>query len=177
MQKAKKIKASELLLKLRDAVIKLIEQSREMRKTIEDLSMRVTRLEEQYKKFDKRISNLEMLAETKPGAVMEPTRPREEVVDLELEDLAKEIGIDLTPAKQETTMTTPTKTIEEGIPAPPPPPPIGEVVQKKKIEEKPMKEEIFAAEEVLGVKEAEKEELEKEKDELLKVLKELDELK
>ena len=178
MQKTKKIKAGELLIKLREAVIKLIEQTKEIKTTTDALAQRVARLEKKVAALEKKIASGTPVPE-----VPRPTTAKSSsgsIEDLELEDLAKEIGIDLSPVKPELEEKAP-----QSIPAPPAPPPIGELGAKpKKIEAppvpkpKPKKSEmdLLPTEDLLGVKQAGEEEIEKEKDELIRALKELDEL-
>ncbi|MGQ4892581.1 MAG: hypothetical protein ACP6IP_08850 [Candidatus Njordarchaeia archaeon] len=193
MQKTKKIKAGELLLKLRDAVIKLIEETRDLKNSIEKIEGRVENLEGKVKRLERSLQQA-ISSGSQKGIQAVSSMPEVaesgEVVDVELESLAKQIGIDLSPALPEKKEVPSPAKSAGAIPAPPPPPPIGEVTKRKTeaaeldlapIPEppKPKKKDIdmLSSEELLGVKQANEAELEKEKDELLKALKELDELR
>ncbi len=192
MQKTKKIKAGELLIKLRDAVIRLIEETRDIKGSIEKLEGRVEALEGKVNRLERNLRAVTSSSprETESFTTAPSSSESGEVVDVELESLAKQIGIDLSPALPEKKETPPPPTTAGTIPAPPPPPPIGEATKRKREQpelapisvpepSKPEKKEIgiLPSEELLGVKQAKEDELEKEKDELLKALKELDELR
>lgn len=193
MAKTKKVKAAELLLKLRDAVVRLLDETKQIKINLEALDSKVNGIEKKLAKLESTVINLKKSSKMRaaPGPSISAPAKSSGTGDLELEDLARQIGIDLTPALGTSGEESAEAELESPIPAPPPPPPIGEVrkatterrIETPKPPETPSPQpskppmDLLTSEEALGVKQAEEEDLEKAKDELLKALKELDELK
>jgi len=171
--KSKKIKASELLLKLREAVIKLVDQVKDIKTNLDGLNMRVSNLEKRLVALENKIKGLSG-GVSKP-VVKQPSAEKESQLDL----LAKELGLDIS-------LGGGTETSE--VPAPPPPPSIESIksdtkstkgielpIEKPKPPTTPAPEPI-KSEELLGMEAIDRDELDKDKDDLLKALRELDEL-
>jgi len=158
----KKVTIQEFVLKLRDYLIKVARKTRELEQSLTDILGRLDNVEKRLESIEKKLTSLE-------GSLSRPTPPSEtsplppiETGD-EFSDLAKELGL--------------LENLKETPPEPPPVPPIdktGTTEEKKTSIRGETRSPPSLVSALKRGEEISEEELKKEKDELVKVLEELE---